>query len=133
MHRDLPSHPGTPHPPRSERHRPDAPPPERGGEGGSRPDEDTLVRERQDVRPPRLWKVVLHNDDYTPMEFVVDVLVRHFRKTAEQAEQIMLLVHYAGRGVAGTYTRDVAETRVALVTADALAEGHPLLVTAEPE
>lgn len=95
--------------------------------------EETGVRERTRAETPRMYRVLLHNDDFTSMEFVVDVLVRHFQKTVTEASRIMLQVHHAGVGVAGTYTRDVAETLVEEVTAEARAEGFPLLLTAEPE
>lgn len=83
-------------------------------------------------RPP-LYRVLLLNDDYTPMEFVVEVLMRYFRKSQVEAQRVMLTVHLRGQGVAGVYTRDVAETKAAQVTAQARAEGHPLQVTVEPE
>ena len=101
--------------------------PHQQGEG------QTQTLERTETKKPRLWRVLLLNDDYTPMEFVVAVLERFFRKTVQEAELIMLAVHHKGQGVAGVYTRDVAETKVAQVTAHARQEGHPLRVVAEPE
>jgi ATP-dependent Clp protease adaptor protein ClpS len=95
-------------------------------------EEGVAVRERPKTRTPRLFRVLLHNDDYTTMEFVIDVLVRHFDRTATEATRIMLQVHHAGVGVAGTYTRDEAETRVDRVTREAHAEGFPLRLTIEP-
>jgi ATP-dependent Clp protease adaptor protein ClpS len=77
--------------------------------------------------------VLLHNDDFTSMEFVVDVLVRHFHKVVAEATRIMLEVHLKGVGVAGVYPRDQAETKIAQVTVEAEREGFPLLVTMEPE
>lgn len=91
------------------------------------------VRERARTRRPRRWQVVLHNDDYTTMAFVVDVLVRHFGKSEAEATWVMLQVHHKGAGIAGIYTRDVAETKVVDVTREARAEGMPLRVTAEPQ
>ena len=91
------------------------------------------VAERPKTRLPPLYRVLLHNDDYTTMEFVVEVLVRHFDKTATEATRVMLQVHHLGVGVAGTYTRDEAETRIERVTVDAHAAGFPLLLTLEPE
>lgn len=95
--------------------------------------EDVGVLERPATRTPRLHRVLLHNDDYTSMEFVVDVLQRYFGKNATEAARVMLEVHHAGVGTAGVYTRDVAETRVAQVTEEARREGFPLLLTTEPE
>lgn len=95
--------------------------------------EELLLEERPRAKTPRLYRVLFHNDDYTTMEFVVDVLIRFFRKTATEAAQIMLQVHTHGVGVAGRYTREVAETKVAQVTEAAREEGFPLLLTMEPE
>lgn len=97
------------------------------------PGEDVAVQERPKTRPPRPYRVLLHNDDFTTMEFVVEVLVRYFRKSPTEATQIMLEVHLRGVGVAGVYPREVAETKVAEVTEHARAEGFPLLVTMEAE
>ena len=96
-------------------------------------EEGVAVRERPATRTPRLFRVLLHNDDYTTMEFVVEVLVRFFEKSTTEAYQIMLQVHHAGRGVAGTYTLDEAETRVERVAAEAKSQGYPLLLSVEPE
>jgi len=96
-------------------------------------EDGTRTRERVRTARPRRWKVVIHNDDYTSMEFVVYVLVRHFRKSTAEATQVMLQVHHKGSGVAGVYTRDVAETKVAAVTEEARSSGMPLKLTAEPE
>lgn len=85
------------------------------------------------LQKPQLYKVILLNDDYTPMEFVVVVLERFFHKNREQATQIMLHVHTKGMGVCGLYTRDVAETKVQLVMAFANENQHPLQCTMEPE
>ena len=90
------------------------------------------VRERTATRNPRRWQVVLHNDDYTTMAFVIDVLFRHFAKSEAEATWIMLQVHEKGLGIAGVYTRDVAETKVVVVTDEARSEGMPLRLTAEP-
>lgn len=90
------------------------------------------TRDRQKTSRPRMWKVLLHNDDYTTMDFVIRVLVEHFDKSTAEATHVMLQVHRKGIGIAGTYSRDVAETKVELVTGEAQAEGHPLKVTAEP-
>lgn len=78
------------------------------------------------LKPPPLYKVLLLNDDFTPMEFVVIVLQRFFSKSREQATQIMLKVHNEGAGVCGIYPRDVAETKVQQVTSFAREHQHPL-------
>ena len=96
-------------------------------------EEGVALEERPKTRTPRRYRVLLHNDDFTTMEFVVEMLVRHFERTPTEAAAIMLQVHHHGVGVAGTYTRDEAETRVADATADAESAGYPLLVTMEPE
>jgi len=96
-------------------------------------EEGVALEERPKTRRPSMYRVLLHNDDFTSMEFVVEVLVKHFEHTPTQASQVMLQVHHHGVGVAGTYTRDEAETRVVSATADAEAAGFPLLVTMEPE
>jgi ATP-dependent Clp protease adaptor protein ClpS len=80
-----------------------------------------------------MFKVVFHNDDYTTQEFVTEVLRAYFHKTEAEASYIMLTVHRKGSAVAGVYTRDVAETKVAQVTTLARKEGMPLLLTTEPE
>jgi ATP-dependent Clp protease adaptor protein ClpS len=85
------------------------------------------------LQKPLLYKVLLLNDDYTPMEFVVVVLERIFYKNLEQATQIMLHVHTKGLGVCGVYTRDIAETKVRQVLAFAGENQHPLQCTMEPE
>lgn len=79
-----------------------------------------------------MYRVLLLNDHYTSMEFVVEVLEAVFNKSAEEAQQIMLAVHKAGSGVAGTYIKDVAETKVAIVTSLARREGFPLQCVMEP-
>ena len=87
-----------------------------------------VVAERQAARtePPRMYQVVLLNDDYTPMEFVVMVLQEYFKRDLETATQIMLKIHHDGRGVCGVYSKDVASTKVELVVAAARRGGHPL-------
>ncbi|MEY4752609.1 MAG: Clp protease ClpS [Pseudomonadota bacterium] len=83
-------------------------------------------RQAQKVEPPPVYQVVLLNDDYTPMEFVVMVLQQFFHRDLETATQIMLKIHHEGRGVCGVYTRDVATTKVETVLAAARRAGHPL-------
>jgi ATP-dependent Clp protease adaptor protein ClpS len=91
------------------------------------------VREKPKSHVPRRYKIIFHNDDYTTMEFVVDVLIRFLHKSQAEATHIMLTVHKKGSAVAGIYTRDVAETKVEEVMKHARESGMPLLVTAEPE
>lgn len=96
-------------------------------------EEDLGTEESLAMRRPRRYQVLLHNDDYTSMEFVVQVLSTHFRKEPAEATAIMLQVHHKGVGVAGVYPRDIAETKVAEVMDEARANGMPLRLTAEPE
>jgi ATP-dependent Clp protease adaptor protein ClpS len=95
-----------------------------------KPDEGqgAVVVERQTAKtePPRMYQVVLLNDDYTPMEFVVMVLQEYFNRDLESATQIMLKIHHEGRGVCGVFSKDVAATKVELVLAAARRGGHPL-------
>ena len=87
----------------------------------------TAVLEREAiVAPPPLYSVWLLNDDYTPMEFVVQVLTDFFYKKMDEAEAIMLKVHHEGKAVCGAYPRDLAETKVMRVMKHARAHGHPL-------
>jgi ATP-dependent Clp protease adaptor protein ClpS len=85
-----------------------------------------LAPERAAIKPPGMYKVVLYNDDYTTMEFVIDVLQRFFAINNERAQQLMLQIHNAGSAICGVYTRDVAETKVAQVTEYAQQNEHPL-------
>ena len=96
------------------------------------PAEAPAAEVRPRVRRPRRYQVVIHNDDYTTMEFVVAMLMKHFHKPPAEALHITLLVHHQGAGIAGIYSRDVAETKVAEVTDEARQEGMPLLLTVEP-
>lgn len=98
-------------------------------------DQGVAVQPKSDrkLARPRLWKVLLHNDDYTTRDFVVEILQSVFRKSESEAVTIMLHVHRKGVGVAGVYPYDVAETKVATVRALARKREFPLLCTMEPE
>ncbi len=91
-----------------------------------------LERKTQRVEPPKMYQVVLLNDDFTPMEFVVLVLQEFFNKDRETATQIMLKIHVEGRGVCGVFTRDLATTKVDQVLQAAQHNGHPLQCVSEP-
>jgi ATP-dependent Clp protease adaptor protein ClpS len=91
-----------------------------------------LDRLAEKVRPPRMHQVVMLNDDYTPMEFVIIMLQEFFGKDLESATQIMLKIHVEGRGICGIYSRDVAATKVNQVLEAAHKAGHPLKCLSEP-
>jgi ATP-dependent Clp protease adaptor protein ClpS len=110
--------PDTPIPPPR---KPSVGPRREGGQGAV-----VAERKTQKTQPPRMYQVVMLNDDYTPMEFVVMVLQEYFKRDLETATQIMLKIHHEGRGVCGVYTKDVAATKVELVLATAKRAGHPL-------
>ncbi|WP_333608239.1 ATP-dependent Clp protease adapter ClpS [Arsukibacterium sp.] len=93
--------------------------------------DDLAELTRQKVSPPPMYKVILHNDDYTPMDFVIDVLARFFNMQYEKASEIMLKVHYEGRAVCGVFTSEIAETKVQQVSQYAKEHQHPLLCTME--
>lgn len=95
--------------------------------------EDLATDIEEDLREPSMYKVLLHNDDYTTMEFVVEILMFVFNKPVEDATRIMLSVHRKGIGVCGVYTYDVAETKVETVTKLARDRGFPLKCTMEEE
>lgn len=101
------------------------------------PDQDdggsvVLERRTQKTQPPQMYQVVMLNDDYTPMEFVVVVIQEFFGKDLEAATQIMLKIHLDGKGVCGVYSRDVAATKVDQVLEAANKAGHPLKCISEP-
>jgi ATP-dependent Clp protease adaptor protein ClpS len=85
-----------------------------------------LAPERTKTKPPKMFKVLLFNDDYTTMEFVIEVLLRFFGFNLERAQQIMLKVHTEGSAVCGVYSRDVAESKINQVVEFAKQHGHPL-------
>ena len=108
-----------------------------GGGGGNQRGDDprtgVVIKSRPKVKKPSMYKVLMLNDDYTPMEFVVHVLQRFFGKTAEEATRIMLHVHQKGVGVCGVYTFEVAETKVTQTMDLARKNQHPLQCTLEKE
>ena len=102
-------------------------------------DEDTFEQDgglAVDVAKPKIAEppkfiVILHNDDYTTMEFVIEVLTRFFKKSHEEAMKVTMKVHHEGKGVAGIYSREIAETKTAQVNDYSKSKGHPLKCTAE--
>lgn len=97
-------------------------------------DSDGEVAVQEDdggLSEPPQYRVLLHNDDYTTMEFVIEILRRYFHKSHDQAMQVMLNVHEKGKGVAGVYSQEIAETKVVQVMERARAKGFPLMCTAE--
>ena len=105
------------------------------GNNGTGGDNKTgiVTKTRPKTKKPSLYKVLLLNDDYTPMEFVVVVLQKYFGKSRDEAERIMLHVHQKGVGVCGVYTFEVAETKVTQVMDFSRANNHPLQCTMEKE
>ena len=101
------------------------------------PDRDggtgTETLERQKTKKPVLYRVVMHNDDYTTQEFVVHVLIHFFKKDPTEATHLMLKVHMTGKAIVGVYTKDIAETKIEQVTEYAREHGHPLMLTMEPD
>ena len=94
---------------------------------GTKDENDTaLARQEQKLKPPSMYQVILLNDDYTPMEFVVVIIQENFNKDRETAMQIMLKVHRDGKGLCGVYPKDIASTKVELVLTHARKAGHPL-------
>ena len=90
-------------------------------------EEDVLT----ELSPPSMYQVILNNDDYTPMDFVVEVLEVFFNKNEQQATDIMLTIHHQGKGICGTYPFDIAETKVIQVNQFSRDNEHPLLCTLE--
>ena len=94
---------------------------------------DIGIKDRQKFKKPSKYKVIFNNDDYTPMIFV-EILLQHiFHKGAEEASAITLSVHKTGRGIAGVYSKEIADTKTNLANELAKANGHPLLITNEKE
>ena len=93
----------------------------------------TLIRPRTKTRRPSMYKVLLLNDDYTPMDFVIEVLKKFFKRSEVEATQIMLHVHNQGAGLAGVYTYEIAETKVFQVNEYSRKHKHPLKCIMEKE
>ena len=104
---------------------------ENGPDGDSQG--SVLTQEKIKTKKPSLYKVLMLNDDYTPMEFVIEVLEKYFAKGTEEATQIMLHVHQKGIGICGVYTYDIAETKAVQVTNYARKYEHPLQLQLEKE
>jgi ATP-dependent Clp protease adaptor protein ClpS len=88
--------------------------------------------EPQLQRPP-MYRVVMLNDDFTPMDFVVDIMIRYFHKSEETANKLMLQIHHQGRAICGVFSRDIAETKIHQVDTASRTGGHPLRCMMEPE
>lgn len=93
----------------------------------------TDVKKKPDLKKPRMWKVIVLNDDYTPMDFVVAILMNYFRKSEVEAQRLMLEVHNKGKAIAGVYTFDVAESKIDVVGLACRQVGHSLRLTMEAE
>ncbi len=98
-----------------------------------RPETGTITKTRPKTKKPRLFKVLLLNDDFTPMDFVIHVLQKFFRMSLDQATAVMLSVHTKGLGVCGVFTHEIAETKVTSVMNYAKKHQHPLQCTLEQE
>lgn len=116
---------------------PPKPPARPGSPGPGSPGRDggtgTQTLERTRTKKPVMYRVIMHNDDYTTQEFVVHVLIHFFRKDPTEAHHLMLKVHMTGKAVVGVYTKDIAETKIQKVTDYAREHGHPLMTTMEPD
>ena len=98
---------------------------------GSKREESVSTKERIETKEPPLYKVILHNDDYTSMEFVVAILKNVFNKSSSEATRIMLSVHHEGVGVAGVYTKEIGETKISIVRELAQNNNFPLKCSLE--
>ena len=104
--------------------------PDTEGPGGGT---ETVLERKPKTKRPKMFRVLLHNDDFTTMEFVIWVLQDVFHKSESQATHLMLTIHHQGLGLAGVFTLDIAETKVVQVTELAREHGMPLLTTTEPD
>ena len=92
---------------------------------------ETREKTKINIREPKHYKVIMHNDDFTPMEFVVEILIAVFRKELQEAERLMMMVHENGRAVVGSYSYDIAVTKVMEASDCAKEEGYPFRMTVE--
>ncbi len=100
------------------------------------PNQEKIIQEltdRPEIKPPSMYKVVLLNDDYTPMDFVEDILMRFFSKNEEQSQSITMQVHQQGRGICGVYPKDIAESKALQVESFSRKHNHPLQCIAEKD
>jgi len=97
------------------------------------PDIKEITKSEVDITNPPMYKVIMHNDDYTPMDIVIEILVTVFHKNLDEANDIMWQVHEKGRAVCGIYVHEIAQTKVQQVKTIAKANGYPLLATLERE
>ena len=103
-----------------------------GDSGTSTGDPSIAVAEKVKLDPPKMYKVVLHNDDYTTMEFVIHVLMKFFAKNYDESHAVMLSIHHDGVGICGIYTFEVAESKSSKVNSYSRGKGHPLKCSLEP-
>lgn len=102
------------------------------GQSDAEFEHDVLLADPE-LKKPSLYRVIMYNDDYTPMDFVVDILQDYFNHSLEKATNIMLDIHYNGKGIAGIYPKDIAETKAQQVNTLARLSGYPLLTDIEPQ
>lgn len=97
------------------------------------PNIEEITKTEVDITNPPMYKVILHNDDYTPMDLVIDILIKVFHKNLDEANDIMWQVHEKGKAICGVYVHEIAQTKVHQVKTIAKANGYPLLATYEKE
>ena len=94
---------------------------------------DTALLEKRQVKKPSRFKVILHNDDYTPMDFVIMLIMEVFHKSYDEAVELMMAVHVKGKAICGVYPKEIAENKVDKAMSMSKKEGHPLLCTMQKE
>lgn len=102
-------------------------------DGNPSEESQIAVSDKVIAKKPPLYKVILLNDDYTPMDFVVEILQKYFDKNYEEATEVMLSVHHQGKAICGVYTYEIAETKVKVVTDEAKSRSYPLKCIVEPK